>query len=84
MNDALEALFSQIPDGPMKDALRAQDEAFAEECLLAYFDGDAATRADIVAFFDSGGPEMVENVKQELKRDEDGTPTARDLDAWLS
>lgn len=84
MSDALESLFSQIPDGPMKDALRAQEPDFAEECLLAYLQGDEATQADIVAFFDSGGPEMVENVKQEIQRDEDGTPTARDLEGWLS
>lgn len=84
MTDALEALFAQLPDGAMKDALRAQDEDFAEEMLLAYFAGDEATQADIRAFFDSDGPAKVERVKQEIKRSEDGTPTADDLNGWAT
>jgi hypothetical protein len=83
VSEALERLLAQIPDGPMKDALRAQDEDFAEEMLLDYLAADEPTQADIRAFFDSGGPRMVEEAKQEILRDEDGTPTARDLEGWV-
>lgn len=65
-------LFDKIPDGPMKDALRDQDPAFAEEMAQRWLDGDEATRADIEAFFESDGPRMVHEAK--LKH-EDGTPT---------
>lgn len=82
--DALEALFAQLPDGPMKDAMRAQDPDFAEEMLLDYIQGDEATQADIRAFLDSGGPKKVKAVLDEMQKVEDGTPTARDLEGWLS
>jgi hypothetical protein len=83
VSEPLEALLAQIPDGPMKDALRAQEPDFAEEMLLAYLEGDEAEQADIRAFFDSNGPAKVEECKQEILRDEDGTPTARDLEGWV-
>jgi hypothetical protein len=83
VSDALEALLAQIPDGPMKDALRAEEPDFAEEVLLDYLKADADSQADIRAFFDCGGPAMVERARQEITRDEDGTPTAKDLAEWV-
>lgn len=83
MSEALERLLAQLPDGPMKDALRAQDDDFAEEMLLDYFDATDAEKRDIRAFFLSDGPVVIEEHHQEIQRDEDGTPTARDLEKWL-
>jgi hypothetical protein len=55
-NEGLEALFNQIPDGAMKDALRVQSDDFAEEVLLAYLECDSEAQADIEDFFNSGEP----------------------------
>lgn len=51
------------------------DPAFVVETLTTYFDGDAATRADIEAFFDCDGPCMIQ-------KSIDGTPTPKDLAEW--
>lgn len=84
MSDPLDALLAQLPDGPMKLALRAQEPAFAEELLLSYLSSDATAQRDIEAFFTSDGPEKVEACRQEIVREDDGTPTAEDLGRWLS
>ena len=46
----------------MRAALLAMDDPeWAEEMARQYLDADEESRADIRAFFDSGGPEMIED-----------------------
>jgi len=79
MDQAAEALLAQLPEGPMKAALRAQPADFAEEMLLAYFATDAAGQADIEAFFASDGERVARETVLEV---EEGVPTSDDLAEW--
>lgn len=72
---ALDVLLERVPE-PMRSALREQEPDFAEELALDYCRASEAGKADILAFFESGGPRMVHEAK--LKR-QDGTPTSADL-----
>jgi hypothetical protein len=55
--------------GAMRQALEGQGEAFVVEMVTAYRAGDAATKADIRAFFESGGPEKIGKAKRALRRE---------------
>lgn len=66
----------RLPDGRMKDALREQEPAFAEEMAKRYLDADPESRVDISAFFDSDGPRKIHEAKLRIL---DGIPTAADL-----
>lgn len=74
----LPDLLAQLPTRMAED-LKEQDPTFARELAVAYLDADPATQADMAAFFTSGGPKMVHDLKVEH---EDGTPTAADLADW--
>lgn len=71
--------FDDIPE-PMRSALIEQveldNEAFALDMAADYRKADKHTQSDILAFFESDGPEKVRQVR--LKH-EDGILTAADL-----
>ena len=64
----------------LRDALAGKRPEFQEEMAKAYLEADEDTQADILAFFESGGPEII---RQLVLRDQDGTPTANDLEKLL-
>lgn len=82
MDNNLENLLAQLPE-KMREALSHLLPEDAESMALDYLAADEATQADIAAFFDSDGPEKVRNVYQEHVKNQDGTPTAKDLEGWM-
>lgn len=78
-----ESYVERLPDGPMRDALRAQralQPEWAEDYARDYLAADPETQADLAQFFEDDGPEIVRQLKV---RDEDGTPTAADLERGM-
>lgn len=47
-------------------ALADEDPAFAAEMTQRYLEADGTTRADILSFFESGGPKMIQNANERL------------------
>lgn len=74
----LERMLEKIPE-PMRSALRDQEPAFAAEMARDYLDADAASQGDILDFFRSDGPRMVDEARA---KHEDGTPTSDELERW--
>lgn len=65
----------------IQDALVGQPRELIDDTLKTWAESDEDTRADILAFFESDGPEKV---RQARLKHEDGVPTAADLKDWAS
>lgn len=79
--EPLRGCYDDIPE-PMRSALERVaplDPALVADSAELYREADDATRADILAFFESDGPEKVRQLR--LRHDE-GVPTASDLAGW--
>lgn len=79
--EPLRGCYDDIPE-PMRSALERVEPInpeLAAESADAYREADDITRADILAFFESDGPERVRQVRL---RHEEGVPTASDLAGW--
>ncbi len=73
-------VFQRIVPPKMADALVQQDDVgFAADMLMKYFNADAASRADIEAFFESDGPAKVEDAHWR----HGGIPTPGQLRSWM-
>lgn len=57
------------------------DIPFVAEQALKYIEGDEADRADILAFHESDGVNLIH---QAHEKHENETPTAADLEDWVS
>ena len=80
--DRLSIVLSALLPGKMAEALDADDNPqFIAEMLGRYLLADEDSKADIIAFFDSDGPAILEDVHV---RETTATPTAEELSEWPS
>lgn len=77
-DEYLNGLLDRLPD-PIRKALDGQSREFVEEIALTYLGAPEEAKPDMLAFFESDGPEKV---RQVILKHEDGTPTAGDLESW--
>jgi predicted lipoprotein len=61
-----EELLARLPIGPMREAHRTQSIEFIRESVRTWETADEATREDIMAFFESGGPAKVAKAKKKF------------------
>lgn len=69
---------SDLPEA-IREALAGQPLDLVTDTVETWATADDATRADILAFFESDGPRRVHEAKVKHR---DGTPTASDLEGW--
>tara|TARA_R110002072_G_scaffold128623_9_gene266461 strand:+ start:327 stop:611 length:285 start_codon:yes stop_codon:yes gene_type:complete len=75
----IHELLETVP-AALAELLRHLDDMDAAEIAAAYLDGDETERIEMLAFVESDGPRRASEIH---RRNQDGTPTAADLEAWL-
>ncbi len=76
MEEFIDFAEEHIPMPMRRDLVAQGNLLFAWEMAARYLAADADSRADMLAFHESSGPEVIRQLKL---RDADGTPTAADL-----
>lgn len=72
---AWEVMYPKLPEC-LVDAMKEEEPVFALECVWRYKIASPEGRLDMASFYDSGGPNMVRQVRL---RAEQGVPTSEDL-----
>ncbi len=72
-------LSAMVPES-LQEALKTLSVADAVGAARAFLEANEEDRAGMLAFIDEDGPRRVRELRV---RDEDGTPTAADLEDWL-
>lgn len=70
----------ELPEIILAALAERNDPELEADTRRMWADADSLARVDILAFFESDGPEKI---RQCHLRREDGIPTAHDLHGWL-